>query len=107
MSAYIHKLQEDIEEQKSSIFAENDPKSIAARQRLTPLEDRLARLLDTIPTDVRLDGLSLSALQTSLKGRWRGRCHPGELGAALRKLGYQRRRQWRDNEGFRSLWFPE
>jgi hypothetical protein len=25
-------------------------------------------------------------LQASLRGRWRGLCHPGELGLALRKL---------------------
>ena len=110
MSAYIRKLQEELKEQESRLseeLRENRAKSTAARRRLTPLEDRVARVLDTIPMDVQREGLSLATLQTSLKGRWRGSCHPGELGVALRKLGYQRRRQWRDNDGFRSLWFPE
>jgi len=78
------------------------------RVRLTPLEDRLARLLATIPVEVRRQGLSLSSLQASLRGRARGSCHPGELGNAMRKLKYVRRRNWRgDAGGFRALWYPK
>ena len=88
--------------------AERDEKARAqaeaARVRLTPLEDRLARLLATIPLDVQREGLSLSSLQASLRGRSRGNCHPGELGAALRRLGFDRRRDWRSPDGFRAVW---
>jgi hypothetical protein len=34
-----------------------------------------------------------SAATASSKG-WRGNCHPGELGMALRKLGFKRERRW-------------
>ena len=78
----------------------------AARERLTPLEERLSRLLTTIPIEVQREGLSLSSLQASLRGRWRGNCHPGELGTALRKLGFTRQRRWDDVSGFRALWYP-
>ncbi len=78
----------------------------AARERLTPLDERLTRLLATIPATVQAEGLSLASLQAALKGRWRGRCHPGELGTALRKLGFTRRRQWSGGAGFRALWYP-
>ena len=37
--------------------------------------------------------------QRPLKGRWRGNCHPGELGTALRKLGFRRERRWRGSPG--------
>ena len=70
----------------------------AVRVRLTPLEDRLTRLLTTIPIDVQREGLSLASLQASLRGRSRGNCHPGELGQALRRLGFQRQRDWSDAE---------
>lgn len=76
----------------------------AARERLTPLDERLTRLLTTIPIEVQREGLSLAALQTSLRGRSRGNCHPGELGAALRRCGFERRRDWRGGDGFRSIW---
>jgi hypothetical protein len=47
----------------------------------------------SIPLDIQREGLSLSSLQTSLRGRWRGNCHTSELGAALRKLGFTRQRR--------------
>ena len=75
-----------------------------ARVRLTPLEDRLTRLLATIPVELQREGLSLSSLQASLRGRWRGNAHPGEIGRALRRLGFERRRDWRGADGFRAVW---
>ena len=43
-----------------------------ARERLTPLDERLARLLAAIPTEVQRESLSLAALRTSLRSRRRG-----------------------------------
>ena len=106
MSAYVARLkaaQANIDHQKAeTVRASAD----AARERLTSLDDRLARLLLTIPKDVQREGLSLPALQTSLRGRWRGSCHPGELGRALRKAGFVRKRDWSGDAGFQALWFP-
>ena len=75
-----------------------------ARERLTPLDERLTRLLATIPIEVQREGLSLLSLQASLRGRSRGNCHPGELGAALRRAGFERKRDWLGVDGFRALW---
>jgi hypothetical protein len=108
LSAYIAELiaaveREHAEQQK--IRDEEARANIqAVRARLTPVEERLARLLATIPDELQRQGLSLTSLQTSLRGRWRGNCHPGELGAALRKLGFTRRRQWRGANGFQAVW---
>ena len=74
-------------------------------ERLTPLEERLRRLLSQMPEEIVAKGLSLDELRRLLSGKWRGNCHPGELGAALRKLGFVRRRNWSDHEGgFRAKW---
>lgn len=74
-------------------------------ERLTPLEDRLKKLLSEMPEEVIARGLSLDSLRRLLAGKWRGNCHPGELGTALRRLGYVRRRDWSDAEGgFRAKW---
>ena len=76
--------------------------------RLTPLEDRVKKLLAEMPDEVLAEGLSLDAIRRLLAGKWRGNCHPGELGTALRKLGYVRHRDWSDIEGgFRAKWFRE
>lgn len=110
MSVYIAGLEAAAEAQQVQKRAQTEAQKRAeaqvARERLTPLQTRLARLLATIPVEVQREGLSLSALQASLRGRRRGNCHPGELGAALRKLGFVRRRNWRSGSGFTALWFP-
>jgi hypothetical protein len=80
----------------------------AVRERLVPLEVRLARLLATIPHAVQAEGLSLLTLQAQLRARGRGhtRCHVGELGTALRALHFERRRRWRGDAAIQALWFP-
>lgn len=111
LSAYIAQLNRALEadrlKQEERQQAKQQAEATAARERLTPLEDRLKRLLATIPIEVQREGLSLTALQTSLRGRWRGNAHPGEIGSALRKLGFVRKRQWHDALGFRALWVPD
>jgi len=45
----------------------------------------------------------LATLQASLRGGSRGNYHPGELGAAFRRIGFQRRRDWGGTDGFRAV----
>jgi hypothetical protein len=111
MSHWISQVRADAEARRAKEQARREERTAAetkaARERLTPLDDRLARLLATIPVEVQREGLSLSSLQASLRGRSRGNCHPGELAAALRKLGFERRRNWHKSaDGFRALWYP-
>jgi hypothetical protein len=91
---------------KLCAFDETNESAIAKWQgRLTPLEDRLAKLLSTMPEEITAQGFALNDLRRLLSGKWRGNCHPGELGAALRKLGYVRKRNWSDLEGgFAARW---
>jgi hypothetical protein len=104
MSAYIAQLNAAVGRDRAR-FAEKERANVqAARERLTPLEERLSRLLATIPIEVQGEGLSLSSLQASLRGRWRGNCHPGELRTALRKLGFKRERRWHNDSGFQAVW---
>jgi hypothetical protein len=107
-SAYILHLQAHAAAQAQAGREERDRGAAlveqAARERLVPLDARLTRLLATIPEAVQKDGLSLPALQASLRGRWRGNCHPGELGRALAKAGFVRTRDWRSVNGFRAIW---
>ena len=105
MNAYIASLNAALERERAARHVEQARADAqAARERLTPLEERLRRLLASIPTEMQQEGLSLAQLQTALRGRWRGNCHPGELGAALRKLGFQRARHWTGDDGFRAVW---
>src|SRR4051794_33223454 len=107
VTAYTVLLRAAAEQAQAQAAERGRASTLAARERLTPLEDRVARLLESIPVELQAKGLSLSALQASLRGRWRGACHPGELGTALRKLGFTRKRRWRGADGFQALWYRE
>lgn len=112
MSAYIDSLNAAVERERADKQKRRDEEARAeaqaAREKLVPLAQRVERLLATIPPKVQAEGLSLITLQTQLRARGRGhsRCHAGELGDALRKLGFERRRRWRGAAGFQALWFP-
>ena len=96
----IARLQQCLEEQPQT-SQEADTAS------LTPLHKRLQRLLDTIPASEQRKGLSLLDLQSCLRGRKGGLPHIGELGAAIRRLGWQRRRAWsNEKSAFSSKWYP-
>ncbi|PUE45341.1 hypothetical protein B9Z49_16225 [Limnohabitans sp. 2KL-51] len=110
MSTYMDSVRAQSETQISNKLAtreaSNQKSEAEWTERLTPLEDRLAKLLATIPAEIKSQGLSLPALRTMLAGKWRGKCHPGELGIALRRLGYERRRNWNDgSQSFCALWY--
>jgi hypothetical protein len=112
MSTYMDTVRSQSEAQSAVKFADREIIKSQAKtewaERLTPLEDRLSKLLRAIPHEVQEQGLSLSALRNLLAGKWRGKCHPGELGNALRKLGYQRRRSWSNgSQSFSALWFKQ
>ncbi len=106
MRAYLAELNAAVASEQVQREEKERVATQAARDRLTPLEEWLARLLATIPIEIQCEGLSLASLQASLRGRWRGNCHPGELGSALRKLGFTRERRWHDDGGFCALWYP-
>ena len=95
------RLQELSAQQKLPSTQEDDQAPLA------PLHTRLQKLLDQIPQSAKQEGLSLMDLQTRLRGRKGGMSHVGELGAALRRLGWHRRRRWSDqDEAFSSRWHP-
>ena len=109
MSTYLESVRALSEAQSNAKASAGQQTALEAAsrwaERLTPLEERLKRLLSQMPEEMVAKGLSLDELRRLLSGKWRGNCHPGDLGAALRKLGFVRRRNWSDPEGgFRAKW---
>lgn len=75
------------------------------RETSVPLVERVKKLTASIPEPERHTPKSLEWFRTRLKGRSGKSVHAGELGDALRKLGYVRKRSWSDREnGYRALW---
>lgn len=77
-----------------------------ADDALTPLDVRLRAVLEAIPLSVRRQGLTLEALRVRLRGVGGRGCHAGALGAALVKLGYERRRDYRMSATYLARWYP-
>ena len=94
-----------LEEVKASITNQQTDLSDKSRSR-SALEKKLLAVLDMIPADIKSKGISLNVIQQQLKGRTRGYAHPGEIGIALRSLGYIRKRTWQDqNTGYVAKWY--
>lgn len=112
MSHYVKQLravdEADKRRQAEETTLKHSDEADAARERITPLANRLRHLLAAIPADIQREGLSLPSLRTMLRGRRGGGCSAGELGTALRGLGWRRTRCWRggDDGGFSALWHP-
>lgn len=113
MKVYINQLNAHAKEEQArreaALEAQANAAAAATRGKLVALDERVARLLASIPLEVQGEGLSILALQARLRARGRGhsRCHVGELGEAMRRLGFRRRRGWRRGAtGFKALWFP-
>jgi len=107
MCTYIELVKSMSAAQEAETAELKHAEASAWRERMTPLEVRVSKLLTTVPEEIKSQGLSIPTLRNMLAGKWRGKCHPGELGQALRKLGYQRRRNWSEaTSSFSALWFP-
>ncbi|PPD46055.1 MAG: hypothetical protein CTY15_01305 [Methylocystis sp.] len=116
MSAYVQTLQrsaeaerarhEDAREEKARAAAQ------AARQRLIPLDVRLAKLLAEIPFEVQGEGLSLETIRRRLRGVGGRGAQAGQVADALRRMSYTRSRCWRGGRqrastgAFSALWYP-
>lgn len=112
MVLYLERIQAEhdqrMADRQSKAQEANLRSNVQWAERLTPLEQRLKKLLADMPEETLAQGLSLDSLRRLLAGKWRGNCHPGELGAALRKLGFIRQRNWSDElGGFRAKWYQK
>ena len=111
MKGYLSELNAQAEEERARHAAvkqaQTEAAIAAARERFTPLDVRLGRLLNTIPPEVQAEGLSIVSVQAMLRPRGSDHscCTAGQLGDALRRLGFVRERRWRDGRSsFRALW---
>jgi hypothetical protein len=79
----------------------------AQGRALSPVGERLRRLLDGIPETEQACGLRFEDLRRRLAGKYGRTARHDEVADALRALGWARVRDWRDVDGgFRSAWFP-
>jgi hypothetical protein len=106
LRSYLSELNAHVAEQHAVAQARSQAEAAAARD-LATLDGKLKRLLSTIPPEVQDEGLSIVEVQVMLRprGSERSCCTAGQLGDALRRLGFVRERRWHDGRSsFRALW---
>jgi hypothetical protein len=106
LKGYISELNAHVEAQRAVTQAQQAAEAAAERDT-AQLDGKLKHLLSTIPIEVQREGLSIVELQTMLRprGSERSCATAGQLGDALRRLGFVRERRWHDGRSsFRALW---
>jgi hypothetical protein len=83
----------------------------AARQRpharlrtSMPLRTQITELMNSLPHSQRYRDWSIVDLQGRLQGRYKQRPSMGDIGIALRALGWVRVRDWTNNGSGRRFW---
>ncbi len=73
---------------------------------MAPLEVRLKRLIDTIPIELQREGLQLEFLRSRLRSVWHDNqtAQAGQLGTALKRLGFERRRPFVNKAWQPTVW---
>ena len=72
---------------------------------LKPLTLQLEELMLSLPPSLCSRPWAMEDFLNRLEGRYRNRPHPANVGLALRKLGWVRRRDWSANGGGRRFWY--
>jgi hypothetical protein len=107
MSAYVEQLNRRLEQSRiDRAAAKAAAEAEKAKQRLAPLDVRLARLLGAIGDDEKADGLPIVRLQHHLLGQKRGYASCRELSQALLRARWVRYRYQSRNGPTFVRWFP-
>jgi hypothetical protein len=75
---------------------------------LKPLTEQITELMLSLPPAQRDRPWSIVDLQGRLQGRYKDRPSLGNIGDALRSLGWTQRREWtQDGNSGRRMWFKK
>jgi hypothetical protein len=72
-----------------------------------PLTDQINALMRSLPPAQRDRPWSVAELVLRLNGRFKARPSRGDVGIALRALGWTRTRDWSQSGGGRRVWITE
>lgn len=79
-----------------------DPRIVST----TPLKQQVQEYLLSQPPIMRNKPISLMALRSQLEGRYNTRPSAGDLGIALKALGFVRKRDFSNDGNGRRFWLP-
>lgn len=102
MEAHLLKWMAEVKSKKTTTVPPVEPPT-----PFTPLVKRLEKFIENHSVECA-HPQPLEFFRQGLRGRQPGNnAHAGELAAAMRKLGFSRKREWQAKDGiFRALWHP-
>lgn len=106
---YLRHYREQLRQiREASLRAEEEQRQRKASQSALPtykpLDQQIEELMRSLPPAQRDRAWSMDELVLRLQGRYRAHPHAKDVGAALRRLGWQRVRDWTSTGGGRRLW---
>jgi hypothetical protein len=100
---YIERLKAEIALRESEAVAKLNVRRDTLGN-LKPLTEQITELMLSLPPAQRDRPWSIVDLQGRLQGRYKDRPSLGNIGEALRALGWTRQRDWTRNGGGRRVW---
>jgi tRNA A58 N-methylase Trm61 len=105
VAEYIAQLNCEVLPETQNI--DNEVPMNSSQETLTPLTERIQKLIATLPECERNTPKTMEFFQTRLRGRKGKTAHVGEIANALRYLKFSRKRAWsKAAGGFRAYWHP-
>jgi hypothetical protein len=105
MKHYIEQLQAVSEQvQRQRDCAQSGPKPDSRIHCDTPLTEQIEALMRSLPPAQRDRPWSMDELVARLHGRYNARASAGDIGIALRKIGWTRSRDWSECGAGRRVW---
>jgi hypothetical protein len=105
MKHYIEQLQAVSEQvQRQRDCAQSGPKPDSRINCDTPLTEQIETLMRSLPPIQRDRPWSMDELVARLKGRFKTQPSAGDVGIALRKIGWTRSRDWSQRGSGRRYW---
>ena len=103
--------QADQKTQRDDVEARHLERAHREERRRLGVDERVRRLISALPDNLKGQPLPISYFIERMGAKWRpgGRAHAGEVGGALTRLGWTRRRMWRSQTfhgRYPAAWFP-
>ena len=114
METWLENIRRD-DEVKSAraadIEARREEKSAQGERRRLGVDERVKRIVANLPDSLKGQPLQISFFRERMGAKWRpgGRAHAGEIGGALTRLGWSRRRVWKSDQfhgRYPAVWYP-
>lgn len=93
----FHRESAEIASRRPDIEARDTERAAQEERRRMGIDERVRRVIAALPPELRGQPLPLSYFTSRMASKWRrgGQAHAGEVGGALTRLGWTRRRVWK------------